>query len=190
MPSPSISVQQLTYSSHPRISMSDHRPVAADFAVEVRLASLFCVSVLHRHPPIQMPVIDSVKLESTAHTLYNAVSSIDPNELEDMPTLKLTTTFVDMGVVSYVSSSYHSLMFPYFLGQIWQIRVPFNHCTEYQPCEFLVGQTVKVTLTSLCTSRSQPRFDSTQTCLRAESVSGSSNSVNLHILTRSQILIG
>lgn len=29
-------VQQLSYSFHPEITMSDHRPVSADFAVHVR----------------------------------------------------------------------------------------------------------------------------------------------------------
>lgn len=37
LPSPSISVQQLSYSGHPRIAMSDHRPVSADFAVQASL---------------------------------------------------------------------------------------------------------------------------------------------------------
>ncbi|EIM92905.1 DNase I-like protein [Stereum hirsutum FP-91666 SS1] len=82
LPSPSISVRQLSYSGHPRIAMSDHRPVSADFSV-------------------QIPVIDTDGLDRTAHTLYKAVSKANPEELDDIPTLRLTTTALDLGVVSY-----------------------------------------------------------------------------------------
>lgn len=47
-----------------------------------------------------MPVIDTDRLDSTAHTLYKAVSKANPEELDDIPTLRLTSTALDLGVVS------------------------------------------------------------------------------------------
>jgi hypothetical protein len=35
MTAPFVEVQQLSYTSHPQITMSDHRPVSADFTVDV-----------------------------------------------------------------------------------------------------------------------------------------------------------
>jgi hypothetical protein len=35
MTAPFVGVRQLSYTSHPQITMSDHRPVSADFAVDV-----------------------------------------------------------------------------------------------------------------------------------------------------------
>lgn len=51
-----------------------------------------------------MPVIDANELDSTAHALYKAVSRVNSEELEDIPTLRLTSTALDLGIVSYGSA--------------------------------------------------------------------------------------
>lgn len=48
LPSPSVSVQQLSYSGHPLVAMSDHRPVSADFSVQVGFAAP-CLSMYLTH---------------------------------------------------------------------------------------------------------------------------------------------
>ncbi|KAI0061131.1 DNase I-like protein [Artomyces pyxidatus] len=82
MTSPFVPVHQLSYASHPEVSMSDHKPVSADFIVEI-------------------PVVDTMDLETVANELYKSIASIDPEELTDMPVLKLDETTVDFEKVSY-----------------------------------------------------------------------------------------
>lgn len=62
--------------------------------------TLFITRCGHNNFSYQMPVIDTDRLDSTAHTLYKAVSKANPEELDDIPTLRLTSTALDLGVVS------------------------------------------------------------------------------------------
>ncbi|KAI0049485.1 DNase I-like protein [Auriscalpium vulgare] len=82
MSSPFTPARQLSYTSHPEISFSDHRPISADFVVET-------------------PTVDSMALESTANELYKAILGVDPEDLPSPPLLKLDETALDFGKVLY-----------------------------------------------------------------------------------------
>ncbi|KAI0311975.1 Endonuclease/exonuclease/phosphatase [Amylostereum chailletii] len=82
IPSPFTPVQQLSYTSHPDITVSDHRPVSANFIVEV-------------------PCIDATALETAAHALYRAVADVDPDDPDDIPLLRLEDPTIEFGDVMY-----------------------------------------------------------------------------------------
>ncbi|KAH9931574.1 DNase I-like protein [Fomitopsis serialis] len=79
-----VDVKQFSYTSHPDISMSDHKPVSADF--DVRAASL-----------------DATSFEEFVQDLWRQVGSVE--ESEQIPWLRVSTTFIDVGSFSYLS--YH-----------------------------------------------------------------------------------
>ncbi|RDB17258.1 Inositol polyphosphate 5-phosphatase OCRL-1 [Hypsizygus marmoreus] len=80
MTAPTVQLQQLSYTSHPHITMSDHRPVAADFLVDVDF-------------------YDRNAHDATARKLYRAVDLLE--DLSDRTSLKLERTNVDMGDIHY-----------------------------------------------------------------------------------------
>ncbi|GLB39715.1 putative inositol polyphosphate phosphatase, catalytic domain homologues [Lyophyllum shimeji] len=80
MSAPTVDCQQLSYTSHPHITMSDHRPVAADFVVEV-----------DRY--------DKDLQAEAARKLHRTVRHMEDSA--DRPTIKLDSTSVDMGQISY-----------------------------------------------------------------------------------------
>ncbi|THH21414.1 hypothetical protein EW146_g123 [Bondarzewia mesenterica] len=82
MASSFISATQMAYSSHPQIKMSDHKPVSADFSVE-------------------MPIIDCMALDSSANELYESLENINLEDLDGIPTLKLDNPSLEFGKVSY-----------------------------------------------------------------------------------------
>ncbi|KAF8065021.1 DNase I-like protein [Lyophyllum atratum] len=84
MAAPSISLNQLSYTSHPHITMSDHRPVAADFVIDVDLYNKELRDATAR------------KLYRTAHRME------DPS---DRTAIKLDKTSVDMGQILYNRST-------------------------------------------------------------------------------------
>ncbi|KAG6814977.1 hypothetical protein H0H93_011404, partial [Arthromyces matolae] len=75
----SVSLQQLSYTGYPHITMSDHRPVGADFLLDV-------------------DVYDKEAHDGACKKLYKELAG-----MEDYPTrvLKLDRTSVDMGPVAY-----------------------------------------------------------------------------------------
>ncbi|KAF9460415.1 Endonuclease/exonuclease/phosphatase [Collybia nuda] len=81
MNAPSVSLQQLSYTAQPQITMSDHRPVAADFLVEVDL-------------------IDKDLHDNIARRLFREVGYID-EESSERTSIKLDTTSLDFGQVMY-----------------------------------------------------------------------------------------
>ncbi|KAK7680399.1 hypothetical protein QCA50_016639 [Cerrena zonata] len=80
MSSPVAQVEQLSYSSHPEITMSDHKPVSADFIVHV-------------------PIVHSDKLDSFVRSLWRDV--MDMENSEEIPKIKLNTSAFDFGKVFY-----------------------------------------------------------------------------------------
>ncbi|KAF5384264.1 hypothetical protein D9615_003431 [Tricholomella constricta] len=79
MVAPTANVQQLSYTSHPHITMSDHRPVAADFVVDLNL-------------------YDKESHIANARKLYKIVDGVD---LSERTIIKFDRTSVDMGKVTY-----------------------------------------------------------------------------------------
>ncbi|KAH9903242.1 DNase I-like protein [Cubamyces lactineus] len=80
MASPTISVKQLDYASHPAITMSDHRPVSAVFEV-------------------QTPRMAIQEYEAYVERLWRDVSSLE--YLEERPRVRVTPAAIDFGRVFY-----------------------------------------------------------------------------------------
>ncbi|KAJ3485089.1 hypothetical protein NLI96_g5200 [Meripilus lineatus] len=80
MPSQAAVVESLRYSSHPEITMSDHRPVSADCRVHI-------------------PLVDLDQLESFVGTLWREVADIEQSE--DAPRIHVKPSTVDFGNVFY-----------------------------------------------------------------------------------------
>ncbi|KAF9011762.1 Endonuclease/exonuclease/phosphatase [Cyathus striatus] len=80
MPSAACQVHQRTYTSHPQITMSDHRPVAADFDVDV-------------------DYYDKDFHEAAVQKLYRLVGHMEDSH--DRPIVKVDDTFVEFGKVFY-----------------------------------------------------------------------------------------
>ncbi|KAJ7595016.1 DNase I-like protein [Mycena floridula] len=75
-----VHVQQLNYSGHPEITMSDHRPVSADFTVDI-------------------DVYDKPRCEEVARTLYRKVEGMH-HGLE-RSSIKLDVSSIDFGQLFY-----------------------------------------------------------------------------------------
>ncbi|KAH9996233.1 Endonuclease/exonuclease/phosphatase [Russula vinacea] len=91
--SPFVPVRQRSYDAHPWITMSDHRPVSAEFLVDI-------------------PCIDSTALDLAANGLYKSFATFDPEDSESpsgVPLLKLDKSALDFGKVSYSTPVSHSL---------------------------------------------------------------------------------
>ncbi|KAI0696327.1 Endonuclease/exonuclease/phosphatase [Cytidiella melzeri] len=73
-------VTQLSYASHPEITMSDHRPVSAEFTVNAL-------------------VVDSTTLETYVHTLWKDVADIE--HAESGPQLVVEPSTIDFGNIGY-----------------------------------------------------------------------------------------
>jgi len=80
MAAPTVNLQQLSYTSHPHITMSDHRPVAADFVVDVDF-------------------YDKDSHDVTARKLYRTVDRMD--DPSDRPRIKLDSDSVNLGQILY-----------------------------------------------------------------------------------------
>ncbi|KZT05009.1 DNase I-like protein [Laetiporus sulphureus 93-53] len=80
MNSAMVTLRQLSYSSHPEITMSDHKPVSADF--QLTLASL-----------------NAATFDSFVEDLWREVAVIE--ESAGNPSVKLSNTMVDLGKIHY-----------------------------------------------------------------------------------------
>ncbi|KAG2040787.1 Endonuclease/exonuclease/phosphatase [Suillus americanus] len=80
MSAPSVSVTQRSYCSHPQITMSDHRPVSADFDLNVS-------------------VVDKQRREIAASKLYRELWSVEQSS--KTPKIKLQPMTLDLGKVYY-----------------------------------------------------------------------------------------
>ncbi|PPQ69978.1 hypothetical protein CVT25_001530 [Psilocybe cyanescens] len=82
MHSSACRVEQLSYTGHPEIVMSDHRPVSADFVVD-------------------MDFYDVETLQLNARGLFDQVHDLDGESAHQRGGLKVDNTYVDFGKVSY-----------------------------------------------------------------------------------------
>ncbi|CAL1710188.1 unnamed protein product [Somion occarium] len=83
-----VEANQISYSSHPEITMSDHKPVSSDILLHV-------------------PVVKSEKLESYVRSLWRDV--MDFENSEEIPRIKLTSSALDFGKIFYKRSAVQSL---------------------------------------------------------------------------------
>ncbi|KAL6304662.1 DNase I-like protein [Sparassis latifolia] len=81
MASSPITIRQLNYYSCPQITMSDHRPVSAEFELEV-------------------PVINMVTYESFIHGLWRDVASMEDSD-DNSARVRVSSTSIDFGKISY-----------------------------------------------------------------------------------------
>ncbi|KZT64220.1 DNase I-like protein [Daedalea quercina L-15889] len=88
MNSAMVDIEQISYTSHPDISMSDHRPVSAEF--DVRVAAL-----------------DGPAFEAYVHDLWRDIGSFA--ESEEVPRMRVNTTFIDFGPFTCRNSVQRSL---------------------------------------------------------------------------------
>ncbi|KIM41337.1 hypothetical protein M413DRAFT_146739 [Hebeloma cylindrosporum] len=82
MNSPGCRVNQLAYTGHPQIMMSDHRPVSADFSVDVDL-------------------FDPNALYTNVRNLFNDVERLDGESTHEKGGLRVVDTYVDFEKVLY-----------------------------------------------------------------------------------------
>ncbi|KAI9459235.1 DNase I-like protein [Lactarius psammicola] len=90
MSSSFVPASQRSYNAHPYITMSDHRPVSAEFLVNI-------------------PCADSMALDSVANDLYKSIAGFDSEDPSDIPLLKLDESTLDFGKVSYSTPVSRSL---------------------------------------------------------------------------------
>ncbi|PPR03410.1 hypothetical protein CVT24_012705 [Panaeolus cyanescens] len=82
MHGPACSVQQLSYTGHPQITMSDHRPVAADFVLDLDYYDLHS-----RH--------------ATMRKIFHEIEDLDAESMHKRGGLQVTDSFVDFDKVFY-----------------------------------------------------------------------------------------
>ncbi|TFY66027.1 hypothetical protein EVG20_g5062 [Dentipellis fragilis] len=80
--SPYLTLQQDSYSSHPEITMSDHKPVSADFSMTFAKA-------------------DCLVVDAKANALYKSVAEFDPEAIREVPTFEIESPVIELGNVSY-----------------------------------------------------------------------------------------
>jgi phosphatidylinositol-bisphosphatase len=104
MHSKTTPVEQLSYQGHPGITMSDHRPVSADFVVSV--CRTIHGSYLLRNslltPLLQCDILDLSEYEMTMKKLNRQVLYME--EEETPPKVSLKPTSIDFGTVGYLRS--------------------------------------------------------------------------------------
>ncbi|KAI0251882.1 Endonuclease/exonuclease/phosphatase [Lactifluus subvellereus] len=88
--SPFVPVSQRSYNGHPSITMSDHKPVSAEFLVGI-------------------PCIDSMVLDMAANDLYKSIASFDPEDPSSIPLLKLDKASLEFGKVFYSTPASQNL---------------------------------------------------------------------------------
>lgn len=106
-----VSVRQSSYSSHPQITMSDHRPVAADFSLSVKYKTL-CHN-WYLIVPFQVHVYDEDSYRNTYRRLLESLAQIDDSSNR---VVEIDTTSVNMGFVSCVAI-------------IWPYKVTYWTCS-------------------------------------------------------------
>ncbi|KAI0280361.1 Endonuclease/exonuclease/phosphatase [Russula aff. rugulosa BPL654] len=88
--SPFVPVSQRSYDAHTWITMSDHRPVSAEFLVDI-------------------PCVDSKALDLAANGLYESIGTLDLDNPSDIMLLKLDKSVLNFGKVSSLPHSVSSL---------------------------------------------------------------------------------
>ena len=103
MGGPACTVHQLSYTCHPEIIMSDHRPVSADFIVDVSLAETYLEKrTVASDITSQTDVYDTEALQAGVRTLFNQVDDLQSERLRDRGELQIKDTHLDFEKISYV----------------------------------------------------------------------------------------
>ncbi|OBZ76964.1 Inositol polyphosphate 5-phosphatase OCRL-1 [Grifola frondosa] len=76
----SVSVKQLEYTSHSEITMSDHRPVSAEFDVKI-------------------PAVDDARYETFVQRIWRDVAEFENSD--ERPNIKISDSIVEFGKISY-----------------------------------------------------------------------------------------
>lgn len=79
--------------------MSDHRPVAADFSIEVYSFFLFHIEELTQISH-QFDLYEKAEYETTVRRLYREVHTLDGSH--ERPVIKVDQSYVDFGEIRYV----------------------------------------------------------------------------------------
>ncbi|KAI0366527.1 DNase I-like protein [Pilatotrama ljubarskyi] len=152
--SSAVTVKQLSYTSHPTITMSDHRPVSADFEVEA-------------------PVSAVTEYENFIERLWRDVSSAE--YLDERPRVRVGPTSIDFSRVSYKRPVSRVLLIENTGKVPCAFRfVPQSPATE--PCPswlridrmtglVLPGETAQITLTIYIDNAIASRLNTGQTRL-------------------------
>lgn len=138
MDGPYVQVQPLSYTGHPQITMSDHRPVSADFRLDVDL-------------------FDKKQLESHFKTHYKKVIDID--ETSKRPAVKIEPTSVNLGKLRYRQATSATLTIEN-IGKIPAVfrfvaleenSPPYPEWLRIEPMAGLIlpGEALNVNLTSI-----------------------------------------
>lgn len=106
MHSPACRVNQLSYASHPQIMMSDHRPVSADFSVDVSVSQIPCwIYFFKTFSYFQVDVYDPTVLYTNVRNLFNDVERLDGESTHEKGGLRVVDTYVDFEKVLWVAPS-------------------------------------------------------------------------------------
>ena len=89
-----VDVDQVSYTSHPDISTSDHKPVSANFDVRVRYRCLSCSAFL-TITCTKVAALTGPEFETLVQDLWGDVGST--TESQEVPRLRVNTTFIDFG---------------------------------------------------------------------------------------------
>ncbi|OJA10505.1 hypothetical protein AZE42_07826 [Rhizopogon vesiculosus] len=92
---PNVSVRSSSYRSHPKITMSDHRPVSADFH-------------------LTLSIVDKKRREIAASRLYRDIWGVEQSS--KIPKIQLQSTTLDFGKIKATG-----VKFPAFTGSLLQI---------------------------------------------------------------------
>ena len=82
--------------------MSDHRPVSADFTVDVSLEETFLERRTGLWHTSQADVYDTEELQDSVQTLFNQVDGLQRERARDRGELKINDTYLDFEKISYV----------------------------------------------------------------------------------------
>ncbi|KAH8102042.1 DNase I-like protein [Cristinia sonorae] len=88
MSSPTVQIKSHAYSSHVELTMSDHKPVSADFS-------------------LRAPVLESEKIESYIRSIWREVLNIEHSE--ENPKLQVTPLTVDFGPIYHKQTTTRTL---------------------------------------------------------------------------------
>ncbi|KAG1769780.1 DNase I-like protein [Suillus occidentalis] len=98
MSAPGVPITQRSYCSHPQITMSDHRPVSADFDLNVCFCSQCHVDSFMLNV-CQVSIVDKQRREIAASKLYRELWGVEHSSKP--PKIKLQSMTLDFGKVYY-----------------------------------------------------------------------------------------
>ena len=83
--------------------MSDHRPVSAEFTVDVSLTEMyFAKSEQVSDMPSQADLYDTEEVQDSVRTLFNQVDDLQNQHVHDRGELKIKDAYLDFEKITYV----------------------------------------------------------------------------------------